>query len=796
MTSITLPLAGRVVIDLSVGIAGAYATKLLVDSGAQIVKVEDPSGDPLRRWTASGAEFPADEDGALFCFLAGGKVSVVADAAFPADVAGVLDLVASADAVIWSRGSALAAHPSLSPEALRRSHPDVVVTTITPFGLEGPWADRPATDLTLQALSGGLIGLGRGRPDGPLVAVGGQISEWLSGVYAAVGTLVAIAHPVGDSSGDLVDLSMLEVVCSCLTYCPVTFFDMAGRPYREVRSVPSPGVEQASDGLVGLGTGTGQQWLDMCVMVGHPEWASDEERRRQRWRIAPEVAEWAAQHTVAEILDLATAFRIPHAPIGNGATLPVTDHFVARGSYVTNPRGDFVQPVSPVRGVPSMTRGPELAPRLGTDTGLTTRAAPERIGRSGRKLPLEGLRVLDLTAFWAGPACTQMMALLGAEVIHVESPTRPDGTRMLTGLPFTEDQWWEKSGIFAALNVNKLGITLDLALEAGREALRRLLATCDVLVENYTPRVLEQIGLGYDTVGELFPDLVMVRMPGFGLDGPWRDNPAFAFVVEDASGLSWLTGHPDDTPLSPYCVGDPAAGVHALFGALVALEHRRRTGQGALVEAAMIDTAINLSAEQVIEHSAYGALLGRDGNRSPAAAPQNCYRTADPDDGMGSGWVAISVATDAQWRALCDMLGSPEWALDPTLETRAGRQTRHDEIDAHLAAWCGLRSGEHIIDTLVAAGVPVARVRQPHHQADLEQLTLRGYFKSFDHPVTGSARLSTLPFHLELEPAAGGLRRAPLFGEHTDDVLLGAGHTPEDLEALAAARVIARSPLT
>ena len=279
--------------------------------------------------------------------------------------------------------------------------------------------------------------------------------------------------------------------------------------------------------------------------------------------------------------------------------------------------------------------------------------------------PFDGLRVLDLTSFWAGPVATHTLALLGAEVLHVESTARPDGTRLLAGLRFSEPDWWERSGIFSGLNTNKQSVTLDLAGEPGRELLRRLVATCDVIVENYTPRVLDQIGLDIDAIRAIRPDVVVVRMPGFGLDGPWRDAPAFAFVIEDASGLTWLTGHPDETPVSPYCVGDPNAGTHALVGLLLALEHRRRTGEGVVVEASMVDAALNVAAEQIVEHSAYGALLERDGNRGPTAAPQNLYRTADTDDaGDRDAWVAIAVATDDQWVALREAIGRPDWAMD------------------------------------------------------------------------------------------------------------------------------------
>src|SRR6185312_6675264 len=192
-------------------------------------------------------------------------------------------------------------------------------------------------------------------------------------------------------------------------------------------------------------------------------------------------------------------------------------------------------------------------------------------------------------------------------------------------------------------------------------------------------------------------------------DGPWRDNPAFAYAIESATGLSGLTGYPDRPPYEPYSIGDPNAGIHALNALLLALEHRRRTGQGVLVEAAMVDAALSISAEQVIEYSAYGALLERAGNRGPTAAPQNLYRTADIDEfGRLDSWVAIAVATDGQWERLCSALGSPSWATDPALSGAAGRRGSHDLIDDRLAAWCAHRGGDEIVATLWDAGVPVA----------------------------------------------------------------------------------------
>jgi crotonobetainyl-CoA:carnitine CoA-transferase CaiB-like acyl-CoA transferase len=409
--------------------------------------------------------------------------------------------------------------------------------------------------------------------------------------------------------------------------------------------------------------------------------------------------------------------------------------------------------------------------------------------------PFAGVRVLDLTAFWAGPLCTENLAVLGAEVLHVESTARPDGTRLLAGLQLSEPDWWEQSGIFAGLNAGKQSITLDLQSDRGRALLRQLAATCDVIVENSTPRVLDQIGLTAEALREIRPDAILVRMPGFGLDGPWRDNPAFAFVIEDAAGLTWRTGYADANPVSPYCVGDSNAGLHALTGLLLALEHRRQTGEGVVVEAAMVDAALNVGAEQIVEHSAYGALLGRDGNRGPSGAPHNVYLAADRDKkDRRDTWVAIAVETDDQWRALREALGQPDWAMAPALETVAGRRAAQDELDAHLAEWCGERAADAVVDVLWPAGVPVARVAQPHEQGDLEQLQARGYLEALEHPVAGSARHPTLPIRFSRGPAQVLAGRAPLLGEHNEPVLRSLGLSDAEIAELAEQRVIGRAP--
>ncbi|UDY36715.1 CaiB/BaiF CoA-transferase family protein [Dermatobacter hominis] len=765
------PLAGLEVVDLSSWIAGAYCSRLLADAGAAVTRVEPDGGHPLRTWSASG-----ESAGALHRHLTDGLAERPADE--------LDDVLATAGACVWSPGAAL------DPLAIRTAHPHLTVVAISPFGLDTPWSDRPATEFTLQAWSGGIIGLGRGAADLPPVHVGGQVGEWLAGAYAAVGLLAALR----DGGGELVDVSMLEVQAMCLTYYPVTFHDSFGRPMRKRRALTVPGVAAASDGLVGLGVGTGQQWLDFCVMAGHPEWAEDASLFTERGALAGQIDEWVGGQTVAEVLDTASAFRIPNAPIVDGANAPTIEHLREREVFRTAEDGT-VRPRPPFRITTPTGAGPAPTPR----SAPAPRSVPGTWGvrpgpreQNGRGSPFRGLRVLDMTAYWAGPSASHLLALLGAEVVHLESARRPDGARLVGGRSQDLDRYWEQGPIFAALNTNKKSLTLDFAKPEGLDLLRRFIATCDVVIENFTPRVLDQLGFTYESLRELRDDLIVVRMPGFGLDGPWRDNAAFAFVIEDASGLTWMTGHPEQHPVEPYCTGDSNAGLHAAYGLLLALAQRDATGTGCQVEAAMVDAALSITAEQVVEHSTSGVRLARDGNRGPAAAPQNLYECADADEyGREPARVAVAVATDEQWTALRGALGDPDWAADPSLDDHAGRRAAHDLIDDRLREWCASRTADEVIGALWSAGVPVGRVLQPHRQPELPPLQARGFFEELDHPVMGPARYSTIPFRLGGRPEALHRRHAPLLGEHTAELLGELGLGPAELAQLEADGVIA-----
>jgi crotonobetainyl-CoA:carnitine CoA-transferase CaiB-like acyl-CoA transferase len=783
------------VLDLTTSLAGAYSSHLLSSGGVEVVRVEPPGGHPLRRWGASGASIPEGASGPMFQWLAGGQQAVTVDPASPADVAELLAWAPTFDVVLWSRGG-------IELEQLTAAAPDVSVVAMTPFGLHGPWTDRAATEFTLQALSGGPAL--RGSRAWPPMTAGGQHGEYMQGVFAAVAALIAVRRTVVSGGGGVVDVSGLEAVLMTQLFNPITMETQVDgvRPRRQKATVAD--VVASRDGYVGFAVVNRlQHWWDFCAMIGRPDWADDRSldpvpgRTERSDELNAVIRAWCGERTTAEIVELATLMRIPCIEVGNGETIPQMDHFRQERFYDTNPDGGFLQPAPPFRMHPPIPGVADVAPSPSVGPVITTvprPGAPEAFAVSGGDgaLPFAGIRVADFTSFWAGPFFAHTLGMFGADVIHVESTARPDGARLMNHHPRTTPLWWERSPYFHATNTNKRGVTIDLTADEGRQLARRLIAECDVLVENYSPRVMESFGLSWDDVREIKPDIVMVRMPAFGLSGPWRDRNGFAMTMEQVSGMAWLSGFPEHDPGALFGPCDPGAGLHALVGLLVALEHRRRTGEGRLVECPMVANALNVAGEQVIEFSANGVRLDRIGNRGLAAAPQNCYQASDWDDDLDQHrWVAIAVATDEQWRALRGALGAPTWTADPALDTFAGRMARHDELDAWISAWCAERKSAEIVDELWAAGVPVAPVVHPSEHLGFEQLVARDFFERVEHPVHGDSVHITYPFRLPGSTGPVHRRPAPLLGEHNHDVFGGLlGLTDDELAALEAAGVI------
>jgi crotonobetainyl-CoA:carnitine CoA-transferase CaiB-like acyl-CoA transferase len=779
-------LDGLVVLDCSEGISGAYAAKLLGDGGATVTVIEPQDGSPLRAWSWD-RDLP-DGPGALFRYLRHGHRSVIAGD----DSTRISNLLSGADVVITSGASILGDASSLAA-----GHPELVVVSVTPYGLTGPDADRPGTEFTAQAASGALAV--RGTPELPPIQLGARIIEWVAGAYAGFAALASHRRQRTTGHGDLIDISLLEVA----NLSGSNFFDLMhslmGRPpiERPARSVEIPSIEPTLDGWVGFNTNSRQQFDSFLLLIERPdlieggEWASLQARlaRADEWNEM--VRDFTRRHTTAEIVARAVELRVPVAPVADGPAVVDLDQVKARGVLVPDPTDTFLHPRRPwtIDGEPPPA--PRPTPELGEHgSEPAPRHLPRPLPSRPVALPLSGLTVVDMTAWWAGPSSTGLLAALGADVVHVESIGRLDGIRMTGGMFASQPQWWERSSFFLQSNANKYDITLDLDTVEGREVLLRLVARADLLVENFTPRVLDAFGLGWDVVHAANPALVMVRMPAFGLDGPWRDRPGFAQTMEQVTGLAWLTGHIEDQPRIQRGPCDPNGGVHAAFAALVGLARRDRTGVGCLVEAAMFDASLAVAAEPVLEWTAYGNRITRDGNRGPAAAPQGVYACRGEEQ-----WLALAVEDQEQWRACCEVIGRPDLGLLEDLASREGRRANHDRIDDVLRDWAARWDLAEAVDALVAAGVPASAVVDPRLASCEPQLVARGYFESVEHPIAGTHPVPGLPWR------ARGVDRwtrspAPTLGQHNEEILGGwLGCSADELIALEEKQVIGSWPL-
>ncbi|OBB67799.1 CoA transferase [Mycobacterium sp. 852014-50255_SCH5639931] len=781
------PLHDLRVVEISDRIAGSYCGKLLVDAGAQVCKIEPPQGDWLRRYSATGSSVPDGESSPFFAYLNAGKRSMT----YPPDAGRFSAELSAADVVVVSAGRGQAAALGVDPQRLLADCPRAIIVTISDFGWTGPYAERAASEFTLQAWAGSP-GF-RGDPAGPPISIGGDLGEYMGGVYAAFGVLAVRRRVERGGPGEHLDLSMLEALTAMQSSEWLHSQLLRVPPIRRTLEVPS--IEPAKDGYVGITMVTGQQWLDFVAMVECPQLEEIEQLRFQigRWAyrdlIREQVGPWLAERTVEEIVELGQLFRLPIAALGNGSTIREMEYVTERGAFVRTPAG-FHQPRPPWLMSACAPAPPRAAPALGEANDETVWPRSESAAAATPAgLPLAGVRIVDLTAFWAGPAATHLLAAFGADVIKVESIQRPDGIRYSGGMRTDVDDWWEYGWVFHAMNTNKRSVTLDLGSEDGRRLFTELAAGADVVIENFSPRVMDQFGLTADALLNVNPKLVVARMPAFGLDGPWRDRVGFAPTMEQIAGLAWVTGLPETPPVTPRGACDPLAGVHAAFAVLAALNFAERTGSGQQLELPMLETVLNATAIQAIESEVFGITLTRRGNRGHGDSIQNIYRCAGDDD-----WIAVTVRDDRHWRALVEVMDRPAWC-DEELATAAGRRQRADDVDRRLADWFARQPLDSTVERLAAAGIPAAPVVSPSLVIENPQLRHRGFLETLDHPSTGAGLYPCPPFAQLTGQDRWLLRPPPRLGEHNEEILRErCGLTGEELTRLATSGVIGTRP--
>ena len=400
-------------------------------------------------------------------------------------------------------------------------------------------------------------------------------------------------------------------------------------------------------------------------------------------------------------------------------------------------------------------------------------------------LPLAGIRVADFGQVVAIPFTGQVLAWLGAEVIVIETSQRLHSR----GLPPFADGIYgvNRSGVFNLVNSDKLSCTLDLSKQEGVELAKSLISTSDVIMENSSTGAMEKLGLGYKAVQQLKPDIVYLSLGAFGRTGPMKDFIGFHSVINTFSGLAAVTGYPGGHPrITGGIFPDPLSGCYCVLALLEALYHRSRTGEGQYIEVSMTEALTTLIPEAVLDYSMNGREAERMGNRDKTKAPHNVYRCKGDQK-----WVAISVATDVQWEALCQVVGHPEWSTDPDFSDATSRWKHQEALDPLIEAWTQEQEHYEVMASLQNVGVAAIPVLDSGELLRDPHLVARGFVAWPDHPEIGRRPMGTMSWSMD-GTRPGEYRRAPLLGEHNDYVLRKLlGLSPREIRRLTESGVVA-----
>jgi benzylsuccinate CoA-transferase BbsF subunit len=394
--------------------------------------------------------------------------------------------------------------------------------------------------------------------------------------------------------------------------------------------------------------------------------------------------------------------------------------------------------------------------------------------------PLAGIRVADFSWVWAGPFCTLQLAHLGAEVIRVECRDRPCVTRQIP--PFADfEPGLNRSGYFNQYNQGKRSLTLDLKNPRALEVARRLIARSDVVAENFANGVMERMGLGYEEVRKLRPDVIMVSISGYGRSGPERDFVSYGPATVPLAGFSSVTGYKGGPPMHVgISYGDPTAGLHGAVAVLAALCHRQRTGEGQFIDVSLWEASATLLPDALLEYEMNGTEPPRDGNRHPHMAPHGVFRSEGQDR-----WVSIAVGSDEEWRALAAVVADGELS-GPRFLTLADRKRHEDDLEQRLTRWTATLSPEEATRRLQAVGVAAFPTMTNQDVAEDSHLNGRGFFVDLPHPEVGKRHHAGIPWKLSATPCAVAAP-APCLGEHSREVLREVlGYSAAEIESLEA----------
>ncbi len=404
-------------------------------------------------------------------------------------------------------------------------------------------------------------------------------------------------------------------------------------------------------------------------------------------------------------------------------------------------------------------------------------------------LPLHGIRALDLTTWWAGPFNALVLATLGAEVIKIEAIQRLDNWRA-TLADRSVERFWETSPLFNSAQRNKYGMTINLAEPRGVALFKRLVERSDIVCENYSPRVMPQLGLAWEVLREVNPRLIMISQTGFGLHGPWRDYVSFAQVAESLAGLAHLTGREDGPPtFAGQMLGDTLSALHGALAVLLALDESERTGRGQHIDLAQLETVIPATVQAQLDFQMNGRVWKRAGNRHHRMAPHGCYPARGEDR-----WVVIAIDGDAEWTRLAEVMGHPAWTADPRFASATDRLANARELDDLVGEWTRNHDRDELARRLQRSGLKAGPVLNPADLLQDRHLKARGFFQMIDREPIGRQPYPGLGVRFSKTPLRDRMP-APTLGQHNEEILRRVLGLPDaEIEQLERARIIGKIP--
>ena len=798
----TAPLAGLRVVEIA-GTLIEPVGRHLADLGADVTLVEPPVGSASRHIPPHPTRPTSEARSLYFLRFNLGKKSVVLDLE-TAEGMGILreSLLLNADVLMTSFSQSELESHGLDYESLSAINPNLILTTVSPYGRTGIHAGFAGNDFTAGA-AGGMTFM-EGERDGLPATQPHYQAVQMTALHAAYGTLLAWWAVRQGGRGQEVDVSLQDVVAH--EYFNLVYYGSYGEIAQRVGGLSGgrpTNYFPCSDGWILMSLILPHQWKAFAEWTEDPlimdPMFDDSAVRADAVEFLDErMSEFTRSMTVQEFLDGSIPRRIPAGPVNDIVGFINHPHTEARGvmTEVNDPMiGTYATQGAPFRlsRTPWEIKGP--APTIGqhNDDLATVTARPHENARTAaadspgtkRGLPLEGVRVVDLTKSWAGPYGARYLGDFGAEVIRIESTKFPEGREMN---PADHDAWLRSNTMYAEINRNKYSVALDLHSEDGKEIFRKLVAESDIVLENFHYATLPRWGMSYDDLQKVNPRIIVLSAPGYGYEGPIRDYFAYGGCIGAFAGISTLWGHADsainERPKQAYT--DFVTAGHLALSVMAALHERERSGEGQHIELTQIDSAAAMMGTAILEHTINGETPAPLGNRSPFAAPQGVYACIGTDR-----WVAISCETDEEWNALAGLLGG---ALNAELRdrctSREARRELHDGIDDAISEWTSVRTPGQVMQACQKVGVKAAIVASGEDLYHDPHLRSRGYVVEIDHPWPGKLQHPGMTVRLTDTPGQVRLP-SPLTGQHTQEILERVlGMSPAEQKGLTEAGVL------